>query len=126
ERRPFHHTLAWHGEITAANAEEVWQQTSSHLATLISPTTAQPSTINHQPSSVTLDLSDVPFIDSTGLGLMVRAKKFAQGQGVPPATSFHLPRTLRQVLECGCAETVSKGFAPNTDWSAAERIGWDK
>ena len=57
--------LAWHGEITAANAQAVWDQTRAHLAAL-------PAL-----SRCVLDLSAVRFIDSSGLGVMIRAKKFA-------------------------------------------------
>lgn len=58
--------LAWHGEITAANAHDVWEQTKARLAAL--PVL----------SLCVLDLSAVRFIDSSGLGVMIRAKKFAQ------------------------------------------------
>ncbi|HXT12322.1 MAG TPA: WecB/TagA/CpsF family glycosyltransferase [Candidatus Angelobacter sp.] len=61
--------LLWHGEITAANAQEVWNTTEPHL------------TSNPQRDLV-IDLSGLRFIDSTGLGLMVRAKKLAQRERV--------------------------------------------
>jgi N-acetylglucosaminyldiphosphoundecaprenol N-acetyl-beta-D-mannosaminyltransferase len=68
--------IVWHGEITAATAERVWRRTVPNLAcgtarlnagTLISDTL--------------IDLSDVRFIDSTGLDVMIRAKKLAQRTG---------------------------------------------
>jgi N-acetylglucosaminyldiphosphoundecaprenol N-acetyl-beta-D-mannosaminyltransferase len=55
--------LRWHGEITAANAEAVWESTQRFLM--------RPS----PNGTKKIDLSKVRFIDSTGLGLMVRAKK---------------------------------------------------
>jgi N-acetylglucosaminyldiphosphoundecaprenol N-acetyl-beta-D-mannosaminyltransferase len=61
--------LVWRGEITAANAESVWQRTEPYLA---SPVPRR---------DFVIDLSAVRFIDSTGLGLMIRAKKLAQRQG---------------------------------------------
>jgi len=61
--------LVWRGEITAGNAEHVWAYTRAHLET------PRPE------RELTLDLSDVRFIDSTGLSLMIRAKKLAQQQG---------------------------------------------
>jgi anti-anti-sigma factor len=61
--------LRWQGEITAANAEEVWWNTSAHLAQAAAHGSAR------------VDLSAVRFIDSSGLGLMIRAKKLAAGQG---------------------------------------------
>jgi N-acetylglucosaminyldiphosphoundecaprenol N-acetyl-beta-D-mannosaminyltransferase len=58
-------SLRWRGEITAANADSVWAETRRFLAST-SP--------EH---SKTIDLSAVRFIDSTGIGLMVRAKKLS-------------------------------------------------
>ena len=58
-------TLRWHGEVTAANADAVWEYTRKYLA--------QP-TADHKKI---IDLSQVRFIDSTGLGLMIRAKKLS-------------------------------------------------
>jgi N-acetylglucosaminyldiphosphoundecaprenol N-acetyl-beta-D-mannosaminyltransferase len=88
--------LLWQGEITAANAEEVWRQTSSHLA--------QTAPLHF----ATVDLSAVRFIDSSGLGLMIRAKKLAGGQGVdlrfrspsaPVRNVVHLARLDSFLLE---------------------------
>ena len=63
------HTLRWQGEITAANAEEVWGQTCVHISQ------------ESPPGSNVIDLSAVRFIDSSGLGLMIRAKKLAASLG---------------------------------------------
>jgi N-acetylglucosaminyldiphosphoundecaprenol N-acetyl-beta-D-mannosaminyltransferase len=57
--------LLWQGEITAANAAEVWTTTETHLT-------------SKQRRELVVDMSGVRFMDSTGLGLMVRAKKLAQ------------------------------------------------
>ena len=62
--------LVWHGEITAGNARQVWENTRAYLEA------PRPE------RELALDLSDVRFIDSSGLGLMIRAKKLAQKQGV--------------------------------------------
>jgi len=64
-------TLSWKGELTAENAEEIWVSTMDHLSAR--------SIIQDQ---VTIDLSEVDFMDSTGLGIMIRAKKFAARQGM--------------------------------------------
>jgi len=58
-------SLRWCGEITAANADAVWVYTRQYLFG------ATPE------RKKTIDLSAVRFIDSTGLGLMVRAKKLS-------------------------------------------------
>jgi anti-anti-sigma factor len=62
--------LVWHGEITAANARQVWENTRAYLEA------------PRRDGELALDLSAVRFIDSSGLGLMIRAKKLAQKQGV--------------------------------------------
>jgi N-acetylglucosaminyldiphosphoundecaprenol N-acetyl-beta-D-mannosaminyltransferase len=58
--------IAWRGELTAANAEEVWMATADHLS---ARSLAQ--------RAIVIDLSQLTFIDSTGLSVMIRAKKFA-------------------------------------------------
>ncbi len=63
-------TLVWQGEITAANAEQVWQLTEKQI------TSSDAST-----QRVVIDMAQVRFIDSTGVGLMIRARKLAQRQG---------------------------------------------
>lgn len=62
-------TLLWEGEITAANAKEVWGATQ----TLLTSTPGQ---------EFLIDLSAVRFMDSTGLSLMMRAKKLAHCENV--------------------------------------------
>lgn len=61
--------LLWQGEITAANAQEVWERTESHLA-------------SRHGRDLIIDMSGVRFMDSTGLGMMVRARKLAQREKV--------------------------------------------
>jgi N-acetylglucosaminyldiphosphoundecaprenol N-acetyl-beta-D-mannosaminyltransferase len=62
--------LVWHGEITAANADRVWDITRTFVETW------------RPERELTLDMADVRFIDSSGLGLMVRAKKLAWQRGL--------------------------------------------
>src|SRR5258706_8402190 len=78
--------LTWRGEIIAANVEEVWRHTSRLLA--------DPEL--HR--AVLIDMSQVRFIDSSGLGLMVRVKKFAQRRQIK---SFFvgLKPSVRSVLQ---------------------------
>lgn len=63
--------VSWRGEITAANAATVWQETERLIrdeASYLEP--------------ITIDLSQVRFMDSSGVGLMVRAQKLARHRGV--------------------------------------------
>jgi N-acetylglucosaminyldiphosphoundecaprenol N-acetyl-beta-D-mannosaminyltransferase len=60
--------LAWRGEITAATSETIWKETCLVLRRVLAS------------GPWNIDLSDVSYIDSTGLGVMVRAKKLAQQQ----------------------------------------------
>jgi anti-anti-sigma factor len=61
--------LVWHGEITAANARHVWENTRAYLDA------------PRRDDELALDLRGVRFIDSSGLGLMIRAKKLAEQKG---------------------------------------------
>jgi N-acetylglucosaminyldiphosphoundecaprenol N-acetyl-beta-D-mannosaminyltransferase len=84
--------LAWRGEITAANAEPVWNRSLAHFSSLPSST------------GWTIDLSAVRFIDSTGLGLMVRAKKLAEAKD--KRLSFvNLAAPVRNVVQLARLET---------------------
>ena len=65
-RRP----LIWQGEITAANAEEVWRQTRAEI-----------NSMSSWRKQWIVDLSQVRFIDSSGMGVMIRAKKYAPRRG---------------------------------------------
>ncbi len=55
--------IRWVGEVTALNATELGMHTESELSQVTNGMT------------VAIDLSRVPFVDSTGIGLMVRFKK---------------------------------------------------
>jgi N-acetylglucosaminyldiphosphoundecaprenol N-acetyl-beta-D-mannosaminyltransferase len=68
--------LLWQGEVTATNADQVWERTHTHLAS---------ASENH--GALTVDLNHVSFIDSTGLAVMIRARKFAKQH------AFHLTFT---------------------------------
>lgn len=80
-------TIHWRGEVTSQNAPEIWQATSCFLV-------AQAS----QSQEVRIDLSSLQFIDTTGVSLMMRAKKNARQHNLQ--LRFHCPqpgvrRTLR-------------------------------
>ncbi len=76
--------LLWQGEITAANAQEVWQRTEAHIAA-------------RHGRDLIIDMSGVRFMDSTGLGMMVRARKLAQREQVKLEFT-HLQPAVQNVL----------------------------
>jgi N-acetylglucosaminyldiphosphoundecaprenol N-acetyl-beta-D-mannosaminyltransferase len=88
--------LRWQGEVTAANAETVWAFTQNYL----SSTTTQKSKV--------IDLSGVRFIDSTGLGLMVRAKKLSMAN-LEELTFVGLRPPVRNVLRLSRLEKFLTG-----------------
>jgi N-acetylglucosaminyldiphosphoundecaprenol N-acetyl-beta-D-mannosaminyltransferase len=65
---PGGHTLAWQGEVNAANAEAVWGLTLQHL-TSVGPPPRQ---------TFIIDLSRLRFIDSAGAELMRRLRAWAR------------------------------------------------
>ena len=72
---PFANTvppLFWTGEVTAENVEDIWTATRDKIDLLCAAGEKHPS----------IDLSELRFIDSSGVGLMIRARRYAQNQGV--------------------------------------------
>jgi N-acetylglucosaminyldiphosphoundecaprenol N-acetyl-beta-D-mannosaminyltransferase len=65
---PGGHTLAWQGEVIAANAEAVWNLTVKYLAS-VGPPPRQ---------TFIIDLSRLQFIDSAGAALMKRLRSWAR------------------------------------------------
>jgi N-acetylglucosaminyldiphosphoundecaprenol N-acetyl-beta-D-mannosaminyltransferase len=63
--------LAWQGEVTATNTAEVWQLTVLCLRA-----------IGIKGTTTVIDLSRLRFIDSTGVGLMLRIAEFARQLGM--------------------------------------------
>jgi len=61
--------LLWQGEITAANADAVWELTQIHL-------------LRPGRRELTIDMTAVRFIDSSGAGIMLRARKIAQQHNI--------------------------------------------
>jgi N-acetylglucosaminyldiphosphoundecaprenol N-acetyl-beta-D-mannosaminyltransferase len=61
--------VSWAGELTAANAPEVWQALMSRCE-------------NRPKLRLQIDVSRLQFVDSTGLALMLRARKHAQVAGM--------------------------------------------
>jgi N-acetylglucosaminyldiphosphoundecaprenol N-acetyl-beta-D-mannosaminyltransferase len=73
-------SLAWCGEIIAANADDVWRMTTDHLQAFV----ASGATL------VIIDLARLRFIDSSGAALMLRVKKWMQG--LPAEVLFAHPQ----------------------------------
>lgn len=88
--------VVWRGEITAANGEKVWEQTRSALSE------------RRQPRAWQIDLSEVRFIDSTGLGIMVRTKRWAEQQQ-QSLTFTNLQPAVRNVLHLAALERALLG-----------------
>lgn len=80
-------SLAWCGDIIAANVEDVWQMTTEHVKQFV----------DQQTRLVIIDLTRLRFIDSAGAGLMLRIKKWAQQ--FPAEVLFtHAQPNVRNVL----------------------------
>jgi len=92
--------LRWQGEITAANAEDVWLSSQAHMQSAAEA--SQPEVI--------IDLSAVRFIDSSGLGVMVRTKKLAQRHGTKLVFTSLQPAVLN-VLRLSRMEEFLLGHA---------------
>jgi anti-anti-sigma factor len=58
--------LIWQGEITARNAEDIWQPTEAYIMSH-----------SFRQERLTIDLSRVRFLDSTAVAMMARAKRLA-------------------------------------------------
>jgi N-acetylglucosaminyldiphosphoundecaprenol N-acetyl-beta-D-mannosaminyltransferase len=91
--------LFWRGEVTAANADEVWKSTSTYICSNAKPN-----------GELKIDLSSLNFIDSTGVGLMIRAKRSASANGM----KLHFIGTqanVRNVLRTAKLESSLLGAA---------------
>ena len=79
--------LHWQGEVVAANADAVWQATEAYLQHQVG-----------RPGAARVDLAGLRFLDSTGVSVMVRARKFGRQHGLE--VRFLEPTaTVRQVIK---------------------------
>ena len=85
--------LRWQGEITAANVEQVWSGTCQHFGQMTGS------------SEWIIDLGEVRFLDSSGLGLMLRVQKMAQRAGSRLVYS-HPPPCVRNVVQLARLEKI--------------------
>jgi len=86
--------LIWTGEIIAANAADHW-----------SVIQAQIDSFNHGLQSIPVDLSALTFIDSTGVGMLVRARKYAASRG-KTLEYLNAPQAVRNVLRIARLESL--------------------
>ena len=93
-------SLFWRGEVTAANAEQVWESTHRYIA----------SRVNAR-NPLLIDLTALQFIDSTGVGIMLRAKKNALQQGLKLVFTGIQPN-VRNVLRLAKLESFLLSDTP--------------
>jgi N-acetylglucosaminyldiphosphoundecaprenol N-acetyl-beta-D-mannosaminyltransferase len=86
--------LIWEGEITAASADETWAMAQ-----------AQIDSFEDFVEPITIDLSNVPFIDSSGVGLLLRVQRYAATKGAILHFINPVP-AVRNVLRMSRLESV--------------------
>jgi len=89
-------SVEWHGDITSATIHKVWDQTQVYMER--SPTSRR----------WMIELSNVRFLDSSGLGLMIRLRKLAS-QGQVELTFSGLQPAVRNVLRLAHLEEFLLG-----------------
>ena len=92
--------LIWQGEITAANIEDIWSMAQSQI-----------DSFEDYVEPITIDLSGVPFIDSSGVGLLLRVQRYTASKGA--TLHFLNPQpAVRNVLQISQLESVlCNGFS---------------
>jgi N-acetylglucosaminyldiphosphoundecaprenol N-acetyl-beta-D-mannosaminyltransferase len=97
---PSRPSVFWQGEITAANAEEVWRSTCSQMVAR-----------GKKGSRFLIDVSALKFIDSAGAWLMLRAREIGRRDGLEIVFTGIQP-AVRNVLRFARVESVLLGAAP--------------
>jgi N-acetylglucosaminyldiphosphoundecaprenol N-acetyl-beta-D-mannosaminyltransferase len=92
--------VLWQGEVTAANAEKIWQATEKQILAAA-----------RAPRRFVIDLTQVRFMDSTGMGIMVRARKLAQRESIQ-LTFVGVQPAVLNVLRLGRLEDFLLGERP--------------
>lgn len=96
---PSRPSVFWQGEITAANAEDVWRSTCPHMAAR-----------GKKGSRFLIDISALKFIDSAGAWLMLRAREIGREYGLEIVFTGIQP-PVRNVLRFARVESVLLGRA---------------
>ena len=79
--------IEWQGEITAQTADDLWNEIERSLSADVL-----------QPDNLTVKMASVTFVDSTGVGLMVRLKKRVSKNG-GSVTFSELSPPVKNVLQ---------------------------
>lgn len=88
-------SLAWCGEINAANADDVWRMTTEHVEAFLAADT----------TLVIIDLARLRFIDSAGAGLMLRLQRWIHAQHAEVLFA-HAQPNVRNVLRLAKADQL--------------------
>jgi N-acetylglucosaminyldiphosphoundecaprenol N-acetyl-beta-D-mannosaminyltransferase len=94
-------TLAWRGEVIAANCDEVRRATTRHIENL------PPG----KPARVIVDLARLHFIDSSGASLMLRLQKWARSRSKQIVFAHPSPN-VRNVLRLARLERILRENSP--------------
>lgn len=100
--------LLWQGEITAANADHVWFLTRTNL-------------LSTRQRELVIDLSRVRFLDSSGVEIMLEAKRMAKRKGVKLSFTNIQP-AVRNVLRHARFDSLLQQTAPETGSVAEARL----
>jgi N-acetylglucosaminyldiphosphoundecaprenol N-acetyl-beta-D-mannosaminyltransferase len=84
--------LRWVGEVTAANTDQIWKETQAFLDAATE-------------ECVRIDLASVKFMDSSGVGLMVRVRRYASQLALKLSFVEAHPN-VRNVLRLSKMETL--------------------
>jgi N-acetylglucosaminyldiphosphoundecaprenol N-acetyl-beta-D-mannosaminyltransferase len=88
-------TLAWSGEITAANQAEVWSQTERHLIAWAAAT-----------CPMTIDLAGLRYMDTSGVILLNRARSFCEHRGTSVGM-VGIQRNVMNTIALANCETIT-------------------
>jgi N-acetylglucosaminyldiphosphoundecaprenol N-acetyl-beta-D-mannosaminyltransferase len=81
-------TISWRGEVMAASSKNFWEATTEIL---------ERHCFDGAVERLNLDMSGVPFLDSTGLGLLIRLRKTAEKQNAEFSVTGMQPAVLNVI-----------------------------
>lgn len=86
-------TVALHGEVDVLTVDRVRQSLSEAIAA--------------QPAEIVVDLADLSFIDSTGLGALIFGFQRARDRGIPFRLAHPTPAVRQVLILSGLLEVVT-------------------